>query len=968
MRRQGKTVLRIHGLLLLLLAVLLCLWKQLPGSGLPEGDVLYQQEAEKGTLSQGAYVQRLWSSPKIRYVANLGTEGNSVRQDGSVTFDDVNMEYSGNYLLHIYFLADETDRYFDLTVNGETAYVACATTNTAQNWKKVLVTAVPIQLQKGNNSITFHCKDWYAPYLDKIVITADDTEQIASDFLRLEAEDAALQGGASIVENDGFSSGMRQVTGLGKGAAVFSDITVSEAGSYALQIDYVTSAARVLDVTVDAQATQRVTCLPASTLPGAPSSAFLVLTLDAGQHTLRFGSTDGVAPNLDCITLFPCEVLEGGKDAPTLLYDTDRGLFHVLQNGRVLAKNAYAAYRDGDVTIRTDQYARHQVAVKPITDAFGRGKLLTVTHSDDAHPTIEQNFHLYESQQYLLSDIRLLSTDQQEVATNWISPFNSSNAGYFSGSAESQALQVPYDNDDFVTFEAPRLNGLGISHEVTALFSESTGESLILGSVSHDTWKTGINHQAWGGQLRQVSVYGGVSNKFTQDQSPHGMVHGKEINSPTVLIGYYKDWQDGMNDYALANTHVVPRKQGITNQVPIGWNSWGSIQDSLTKQDAFETSDYIKEHFQDTWKTDENIVYVNLDSFWDFALQSDAALQEFVEHCKANGQKAGIYWGPFVCWLSEADLDNHTLEGSDVSYRDAILRTQDGQLYQPIDGAYPLDSSHPAVYKRIDHFMNRFLEAGFEYIKLDFLTHGSLEGQHYDPEIQTGLQAYNKAMQYLLDKVGHQMFINLSIAPIFPYQYADGRRIACDTFYSISDTKYMLNGLTFGFWEKQLYAYPDPDHIVVWGKDGRASLEEARSRVTSGIIAGTSFLTGDNFQNPAGNQDKARQRYLDTLTNPDIIRVAQNGNIFQPLAISHGFQTAANAYVMRDGDDLYLAVFNFSRLSKNFSFTKAQLQLSDSTYQATELWSGSTQSLTTGTLQTRIAGKDAKVFRLHPTS
>ena len=67
--------------------------------------------------------------------------------------------------------------------------------------------------------------------------------------------------------------------------------------------------------------------------------------------------------------------------------------------------------------------------------------------------------------------------------------------------------------------------------------------------------------------------------------------------------------------------------------------------------------------------------------------------------------------------------------------------------------------------------------------------------------------------------VGDDVFINLSMAPIFPYNYANGRRLCCDTYYKINETEYMLNSLTYGFWQSELYDWIDPDHIVVWGKD-----------------------------------------------------------------------------------------------------------------------------------------------------
>src|SRR5205814_8773615 len=64
---------------------------------------------------------------------------------------------------------------------------------------------------------------------------------------------------------------------------------------------------------------------------------------------------------------------------------------------------------------------------------------------------------------------------------------------------------------------------------------------------------------------------------------------------------------------------------------------------------------------------------------------------------------------------------------------------------------------------------------GFDFIKLDFLSHGSLEGIHYDASVKTGIQAYNQGMQYLRGRLNGKMFLSESIAPIFPYQYAHSR-------------------------------------------------------------------------------------------------------------------------------------------------------------------------------------------------
>ena len=71
---------------------------------------------------------------------------------------------------------------------------------------------------------------------------------------------------------------------------------------------------------------------------------------------------------------------------------------------------------------------------------------------------------------------------------------------------------------------------------------------------------------------------------------------------------------------------------------------------------------------------------------------------------------------------------------------------------QELDGAYAVDPTHPAIEAMMKHTSELFHRAGFEYVKMDFMTHGAMEADKwYNPEIQTGIQGYNYGMQ-LLDK------------------------------------------------------------------------------------------------------------------------------------------------------------------------------------------------------------------------
>lgn len=61
---------------------------------------------------------------------------------------------------------------------------------------------------------------------------------------------------------------------------------------------------------------------------------------------------------------------------------------------------------------------------------------------------------------------------------------------------------------------------------------------------------------------------------------------------------------------------------------------------------------------------------------------------------------------------------------------------------------------------------SQFRRCGYKYVKMDFMTHGRMEADHwYNKSINTGTEAYNYGMQ-LLDSVFHDMYLNLSISPI----------------------------------------------------------------------------------------------------------------------------------------------------------------------------------------------------------
>lgn len=71
-------------------------------------------------------------------------------------------------------------------------------------------------------------------------------------------------------------------------------------------------------------------------------------------------------------------------------------------------------------------------------------------------------------------------------------------------------------------------------------------------------------------------------------------------------------------------------------------------------------------------------------------------------------------------------------------------------------------------------------------IKLDFLGHGAIEADSfYDKTVTTGMQAFKKGMEFIVDQAGGQMLIYASICPnMATAPYVHMRRISCDSFNS----------------------------------------------------------------------------------------------------------------------------------------------------------------------------------------
>ncbi|WP_157274025.1 alpha-galactosidase [Pedobacter sp. BAL39] len=665
--------------------------------------------------------------------------------------------------------------------------------------------------------------------------------------------------------------------------------------------------------------------------------------------TLLFFTNEGLARSTDPkLVTIPYGV--GSK----IVYHLNSGTYDVLTNGKTYIYEAFSQVKNKQKLLSSKDYQQAKLQQSSWKDSPGGGKKYTITLSRAGLPDMKQVFYVSPKQEYFLTEVLLSG---MKLSSNYMAALIS-NKAMIHAKGDNRSLFVPFDNDAFVRYNARSTQERieNVSSELGALYENNSRKGMIVGSVEHMVWKSGIRMDADQDELSTLEVWGGyVDEKVTRDKQEHGAVSGELIKSPLVFVGYFTDWRLGLEAYGKANRLAEkPYVFNWKNAVPFGWNSWGVIQEKLNYEKATKVVDFFADQLPDF--RNGNTAYIDLDSFWDNltgGMSGDyTKLKAFADYCKSKGLEPGAYWAPFTDWGFQGG-GNGTAEGSNYKFREMWTKVNGG--YHDFDGARALDPTHPGTRARIDFIIGKLKECGFKMIKIDFLGHAAAESTgFYDPAVTTGMQAYRSGMEYLIDRMEGQMLVYAAISPnLATGRYAHIRRIACDAWKTINDTEYTLNSVNYGWWQSYLYNFVDADHVVFANESEGAN----RARLTSALITGTLIL-GDDFSSPG--QWSARSQYF--LKDQSLLNIARSGDTFIPVDGNTG-DRANELFVRRERDFVYVAVLNYGSSAKGFHVPLSRLGLKEGAYSALELFSKKELGLNK-TLDVDLEGSDAMIIKI----
>lgn len=896
---------------------------------------LYEAEAGR----RGGYAQIAAS--------DTASGGAVVTQIGGVNTDlgnvviDVYVPSDGVYGMLISYVSQTSSPFYVSINGGEKVTVSQASDRTFDDGVSTKgMEYVEGRMNAGYNKVKIYSDNDKVANIDCVTVFSNK-EAVENVY---EDDSATLSGSASkrriYRAENGYGIG-----NLGPDGSAEFNVNVG-AGTYTLGIWYSAAEYRGLEVYVDGRLADTLYC----PITGEDYNIETVTTeidLGAGSHTIKFTNRYSQAPDIDKIQLTRTEDTPktvssiGTKTFENsnvkIVYDMAAGKADFYDDGVLRVEGIESVVKLEDesyinTVVKSSDYTLRRVETEELSDGFGNGTAYTVISNAVGKPEMRQTFYLYDDKEYALVKVEVRS--EAGLKSNFLAPITAMgdkvvDIGEIS---DGRSLFVPYDNDNWVRYKGNAFGGQNKSYWATSVYDNTSRNSVVTGSVDHDTWKTGNSTYTTSDGVNFLGSFAGIwSAADTYDYLPHGSIDGTSIESPKMFLGYFEDWRDGMEEYGSANSCNVPMLEW-ENGTPFGYNSWYGQGSSVNYEESCAVSDFMTELEGNGFVDDSGVAYINLDSYWDSF--SDDELEAFVEKCHANGQKAGIYWSHFVFWATDLSWKMGVPGRDEDTYLDAALGDGNGGVAAMAkdSGNLPLDPTSDAMKARLDYFMSKFVDLGFEYLKIDFLNYAAIEGVHADPNVKTGMQAYNQAVEMFTEYVDtSKFFLSYSIAPLFPYQYAHARRISCDTAANIGEIAYMMNSLTYGWWEDDtLYKFVDPDHISF-----AASPMEARTRYNSAVICGSVMLLSDSYKSSA-----MKELTKKLTSNTEINEIAKLGKAFRPVE-GNVDEWADNIYVLNTDDAFYIAAFNFDSGDKELTVNFERAGLSSGVqYEVKDLWSG----------------------------
>ncbi|MCE9647348.1 MAG: alpha-galactosidase [Chloroflexi bacterium] len=243
---------------------------------------------------------------------------------------------------------------------------------------------------------------------------------------------------------------------------------------------------------------------------------------------------------------------------------------------------------------------------------------------------------------------------------------------------------------------------------------------------------------------------------------------------------------------------------------PRVWCSWYSLYTMIDEPIIFEIFEKLGNLPFDVLQLDDGW-QVSIGD-WEANAKFPSGMKRLAEKIKSTDRKAGLWLAPLIAVKSSRLFREH---------RNWFLHDERGRLvsagFNWGEPLYALDTTHPDVITWLAALMKQVRAWGFDYLKLDFLYAGALQGKRYKNVPREA--AYRESLRLMREAMGSDAFFLTCGTPILPaLGLCDAIRIGPDVSHkwevyrdahllqnpAIPGTKNAIRTVTSRLWLKPL--------------------------------------------------------------------------------------------------------------------------------------------------------------------
>lgn len=557
----------------------------------------------------------------------------------------------------------------------------------------------------------------------------------------------------------------------------------------------------------------------------------------------------------------------------------DEGLVSLSQKrtGRIVVRNASVGVRTSDGLFSSYGSLLRDVAVHEVKDKIGKGKCLASRfYSANGNITMDVFITLYVGCPFLTIELSVQNKGRDELEILELYPLiiEPQNGGeLFEGSSQelsilkngwgtwSPTLGLRSWQRDVVAFDeyfahhskqlesgVGRTSGEIVGEWMGALKNWTTNDVLVVGSVTMDKFFTRLYFSLQNCDREAFRLYSAV------DTEHYRLAPGQTITSGRFFIDCCSGLEQALSTYAS----VVQKTMGSLgwNRQVTGWTSWYYYYENVTEDDILRNLDFLAKN-RETFP----IEYIQIDDGYqknigDWLSTNKSrfphGMKWIADRIKESGFRPGIWVAPFLVSQDSELYRSHV----DWLIKDSTGNPVSAGRYHNSD-LYGLDCTHPGVMNWLEYVFATIIEEwGYEFLKLDFLYSGALEGLFHDRG-STRLQACRQGLK-IIRRIADQEFVLACGCPlgagiglvngmrIGPDVSADWRNLEA-TKWSASAENSIRNILNRYFLHHKLWLN-DPDALIARQKASNLTLDETRSLATAIGLSGGILFLGDNMQ------------------------------------------------------------------------------------------------------------------------